>query len=63
MPPAMVTDARDARPQSTPRHHSKANSGPVARASLQQALADVEVEDEFDIPTFLRRHHTTLPNS
>jgi hypothetical protein len=24
--------------------------------SLQAALADLEIEDEFDIPTFLRRH-------
>jgi cell division protein FtsZ len=35
------------------------NTGPhtVPRVSLQQALAEVEVEDELDIPTFLRRHN------
>jgi hypothetical protein len=35
---------------------------PRVHPSLQQALADVEVEDEFDIPTFLRRHNSTLNN-
>jgi hypothetical protein len=29
--------------------------------SLQAALADLEIEDEFDIPTFLRRHSNHGP--
>jgi cell division protein FtsZ len=35
-------------PQAVPRVHP----------SLQQALNDVDIEDEFDIPTFLRRHNS-----
>jgi hypothetical protein len=31
---------------------------PRVHPSLQQALADVDIEDEFDIPTFLRRHNS-----
>ncbi len=31
--------------------------------SLQAALADLEIEDEFDIPAFLRRHTNTNPSS
>jgi cell division protein FtsZ len=38
-----------------PRKHTGPHT--VPRVSLQQALAEVEVEDELDIPTFLRRHN------
>jgi cell division protein FtsZ len=31
--------------------------------SLQSALADLEIEDEFDIPAFLRRHNSTTQNN
>ena len=31
---------------------------PRVHPSLQQALNDVDIEDEFDIPTFLRRHNS-----
>jgi cell division protein FtsZ len=36
------------------------NGGPTGRVhpSIQQALSEVEIEDEFDIPTFLRRHNS-----
>jgi cell division protein FtsZ len=31
--------------------------------SLQAALADLEIEDEFDIPAFLRRHNSTTTSN
>ena len=31
---------------------------PRVHPSLQQALAEIDVEDELDIPAFLRRHNT-----
>jgi hypothetical protein len=47
---------------SPPQPPGKKTSGPhvVPRVhpSLQQALADIDVEDELDIPAFLRRHNT-----
>jgi cell division protein FtsZ len=53
--PAFVQTARATRRPSSP-------SVPRVHPALQQALADVEIEDEFDIPTFLRRH-TQLPTT
>jgi cell division protein FtsZ len=43
----------------TPSRRGGTTPPPVPRVhqSLSQALADVEVEDELDIPTFLRRHN------
>ena len=49
-------------PPPIPGPHATKTSGshvvPRVHPSLQQALADVDIEDEFDIPTFLRRHNS-----
>ena len=51
---------RIAPPVMAPR---KAQTNPGVRAqSLAQVLAEVEIEDELDIPTFLRRHAPTNPS-
>jgi cell division protein FtsZ len=40
------------------RGKSGQHAVPRVHPSLQQALSDVDIEDEFDIPTFLRRHNS-----
>jgi cell division protein FtsZ len=52
MPPMVTGDAAAKRGKSGP------HTVPRVHPSLQQALADVDIEDEFDIPTFLRRHNS-----
>jgi cell division protein FtsZ len=54
-PPAPIAaeKGKDGKPR-----QSGAHAVPRVHPSLQQALADVEIEDEFDIPTFLRRHNS-----
>jgi cell division protein FtsZ len=47
-PPPVPGAAGKNGPQTVPRVHP----------SLSQALSDVDIEDEFDIPTFLRRHNS-----
>ncbi len=54
------TTAERLQPIMAPR---KAGTNPGVRAqSLAQVLAEVEIEDELDIPTFLRRHSSTNPS-
>jgi hypothetical protein len=52
-PPVVAEKVKDAKAK-----NSGAHAIPRVHPSLQQALADVEIEDEFDIPTFLRRHNS-----
>ena len=54
MAPAMPAEVPQTQAQASGGRRANQNGG---RMSLAQVLADVEVEDELDIPTFLRRHN------
>jgi cell division protein FtsZ len=59
---AMAQGTAPPAPPAAEKKEGRNKSGPhvIPRVhpSLQQALADVDIEDEFDIPTFLRRHNS-----
>jgi hypothetical protein len=59
-PPERYSGARAATPPPVPV--ARRSTNPKVQ-SLQAALGDLEIEDEFDIPAFLRRHTSTTPNS
>jgi cell division protein FtsZ len=67
-PVASPVPARAPTQPGTPAARTKGGSGQVVKDALErypamrQALSEMDVEDEFDIPTFLRRHGT-LPTS
>ncbi len=53
-----VLDGRSAPPPPPVPKKSGPHVVPRVHPSLQQALADIDVDDELDIPAFLRRHNT-----
>jgi hypothetical protein len=57
-PPPIPKGARAAASAPPAGKSSGGHVVPRVHPSLQQALGDVDIEDEFDIPTFLRRHNS-----
>ena len=60
--PERYSGSRAATPPPIPVPTARRASNPKVQ-SLQAALGDLEIEDEFDIPAFLRRHNNTTTNN